>query len=149
MSDISSMTTSLQRTCRPMVSVIGTKQPPSLGTMRNTENLSHLQGQSGASAKKRTVIRRSVTTLETKRNASCQPIRTSLITTVSTARKFYFALRKKNFKKTQALNRIGDHGHCHSKDINMFCSEETMLDPRDNIAKNLCRCRKDMQFDTK
>ena len=31
----------------------------------------------------------------------------------------------------------------------MFCSDETMLDPRDNVVKNLCRCRKDMQFDTK
>ena len=31
----------------------------------------------------------------------------------------------------------------------MFCSDDSMLDPRDNLEYNLCRCRKDMQFDTK
>ena len=80
-----SITLLLQHTCKPMVSVIGIKQPPSSVTMRNTENPSHLRGQIGASARIRTATRRSVTTLETTRHASFPPTPTSLITTVSFA----------------------------------------------------------------
>ena len=75
----------LKRTCKPMVSVTGIKQPPSSVMMRNTENPSHLRGQIGASARTRTATRRSVTTLETTRHASFPPTPTSLITTVSSA----------------------------------------------------------------
>ena len=45
------------------------------------------------------------------------------------------------------LYRAGDHRLCLSKDINMFCSGNTTLDPEDGLEKNLCQCRKDMIFD--
>ena len=77
----------LQRTCKPMGNVIGTKQPPFLVTMRNTENRNHLHGLIGASAKTRTATRRSVTTLEMTRPALSPPIPMSLITTLSFASK--------------------------------------------------------------
>ena len=56
-----SITLLLQRTCKPMVSFIGIKQPPSSVMTRNTENPSLLRGQIGASAKARKATRRSVT----------------------------------------------------------------------------------------
>ena len=43
----------------------------------------------------------------------------------------------------------GDHVRCSTLDINMYCGKETVFDPRDNINKNLCQCRKDMRFDEK
>jgi len=42
-----------------------------------------------------------------------------------------------------------DNSHCLDLDNNFFCSSETVHDPRDNIRKNVCRCRKDMKFDTR
>ena len=42
----------------------------------------------------------------------------------------------------------GDHRFCHTKDINMFCSDNTFTDPTDNVEKYLCGCRPDMEFDT-
>ena len=45
--------------------------------------------------------------------------------------------------------RRGDHNHCKSKDINMFCSNTLLQDPKDGLQKNLCECANDMTFDTK
>jgi len=41
------------------------------------------------------------------------------------------------------------HQQCQEKDINMFCSNLTSNATKDGEEKNLCRCRQDMQFDTK
>jgi len=54
-----------------------------------------------------------------------------------------------NFDHMTQFCRRGDHNHCQSKDINMFCSSDTMQDPKDGLEKHLCQCRKDMTFDTK
>jgi len=42
-----------------------------------------------------------------------------------------------------------DHAHCSALDINMYCGEKTVYDPRDGQNKPVCQCRKDMRFDTK
>jgi len=54
-----------------------------------------------------------------------------------------------NFDHMTQFCRRGDHNHCQSKDINMFCSNNLMNDPQDGQQKHLCQCRKDMTFDTK
>lgn len=50
--------------------------------------------------------------------------------------------------KTQFCSR-GDHSFCLGKDINMFCSEKMVFDPREdqNRERHVCDCRKDMKFD--
>jgi len=54
-----------------------------------------------------------------------------------------------NFDADTQFCRRGDHNHCKSKDINMFCSNSLLQDPTDGLQKNLCECAKDMTFDTK
>ena len=56
--------------------------------------------------------------------------------------------QQKIISVTLLLFSRGDHRFCHSKDINMFCSDNTFTDPTDNVEKFLCRCRPDMEFDT-
>jgi len=54
-----------------------------------------------------------------------------------------------NFDHNTQMCRRGDHNHCLSKDINMYCGEKKVQDPSDGLEKHLCQCRKDMEFDTK
>jgi hypothetical protein len=54
-----------------------------------------------------------------------------------------------NFDHNSQMCRRADHNYCLSKDINMFCSDQVLFDPTDQIEKNVCQCRKDMKFDTK
>jgi len=49
--------------------------------------------------------------------------------------------------KTQFCRRA-DHSHCMSKDINMICGAEGVTDPADGMYKQVCKCRKGMEFDT-
>jgi len=55
----------------------------------------------------------------------------------------------KNFDHNTQYCKRGDHPHCLSKDMNMFCGDRTSYDPSENINKHLCECRKDMTFDTR
>jgi len=52
------------------------------------------------------------------------------------------------FDHTRQMCRRGDHNHCLGKDINMYCSENTIQDPTDGYMKHLCECRPGMVFDT-
>jgi len=54
-----------------------------------------------------------------------------------------------NFDHNSQMCKPGDHQHCLTKDINMYCSEKTLFDPTDGIQKHVCQCRKDMDFDTR
>ena len=51
------------------------------------------------------------------------------------------------FDSESQFCRRADNSFCLKKDINMFCGEETLIDPSDGIEKNVCQCRKDMEFD--
>jgi len=53
------------------------------------------------------------------------------------------------FDHNSQFCRRGDHDHCKSKDINMICGDKKMMDWRDRMEKNVCECRKGMEFDTK
>jgi len=54
-----------------------------------------------------------------------------------------------NFDHNTQMCLPGDHSFCLGKDINMFCSQNTLFDPTNGVEKNICQCRKDMKFDTK
>jgi len=54
-----------------------------------------------------------------------------------------------NFDHNSQMCKPGDHKHCLTKDINMFCGVKKLFDPTDGIEKNVCECRKDMEFDTR
>jgi len=54
-----------------------------------------------------------------------------------------------SFDSKSQFCRRADHSFCLTKDINMFCGEETLVDPSDRIEKNVCQCRQDMKFDTR
>lgn len=53
------------------------------------------------------------------------------------------------FDHTSQFCGPADHPFCLSRDINMYCSDETKWDKKENKTRNLCQCRKDMRFDTK
>merc|ERR1719228_2011982 len=40
----------------------------------------------------------------------------------------------------------GRHSFCQTKDMNMFCSQDTIHDPSQNKERNHCICRKDMNM---
>jgi len=52
-----------------------------------------------------------------------------------------------NFDHNSQFCSAGDHSFCSTKDLNMFCSTKTILDPSQNKSRNFCECRKDMKFD--
>ena len=53
------------------------------------------------------------------------------------------------FDHESQMCRRGDHNYCLNKDINMICGEKLLFDPRPSEGrnKNVCECRKDMEFD--
>jgi len=51
------------------------------------------------------------------------------------------------FDDQRQFCRPGNHNFCLSKDINMFCSENTMPGPWTSTQEEVCGCRKEMKFD--
>ena len=128
--------------------VSGTARPSSWEMTTSTGSPSRLLSQGNVFARRETATSKKFVLI----NEITQPvpiftIRTCLITTVSSARKS----DEKIFcsSETCLSARARDHRHCFTKDINMVCSQNTRMDPVAGVERNLCQCRKDMEFDSK